>query len=551
MRNSGKLHGPVILAVITAFSFCTCFFYINPGPDFDSDDLLVLQNLNYTENPVDIPNPDRGFYITHNNTVPVSGGRSGGDADITSSSISGIGISPRICHMYFDLRNFSNKAGGTTQALTESALDYIRATLEKIRNGNGIIIIRFVYQQGSAYNRKDGPEPVGNCTIAGHTGKNWIQYHIYQLKPILHEYEDVIMALDGGFFGSWGEMHTTEFATKAENYVWLLDALLDALPASRQILVHAGGFLAWYNAKFGTVYNFSNIDTMPAPLRGSPAARFGMFDDSYLANHDDNGSLWEGNNLVNGSYNRNRIVTWIGKQNNFFGGETNSDGNVADYNRFPFLAWEAPRTHTSHLNLEYYAGVLNGWGSFTYTESGVTVQLGNSHPFANQRAVFDPVYNGRNGIEFIRDRLGYRLVLREARASGSVAHNGILKFRGKIQNVGWGNVVNRKNVYAILKSKTGTGVYVSLTNLDARDWLSDPDGRASNTTAYHDISFNINLGTINNFPPGQYDIYLKIADPKETSANKRCIRFANKAPSGITIWDSTLGANLIGTTEVL
>jgi len=46
-------------------------------------------------------------------------------------------------------------------------------------------------------------------------------------------------------------------------------------------------------------------------------------------------------------------------------------------------------------------------------------------------------------------------------------------------------------------------------------------------------------------PPGNYNIYLKINDPKEQSANKRCIQFAN-----YDIWNISLDANLIGSTTV-
>jgi hypothetical protein len=46
-------------------------------------------------------------------------------------------------------------------------------------------------------------------------------------------------------------------------------------------------------------------------------------------------------------------------------------------------------------------------------------------------------------------------------------------------------------------------------------------------------------------PLGDYDIFLKINDPKETSTNKRCIQFANH-----NIWNTSLGANLIGSTTV-
>ena len=81
-------------------------------------------------------------------------------------------------------------------------------------------------------------------------------------------------------------------------------------------------------------------------------------------------------------------------------------------------------------------------------------------------------------MEYMRDRLGYRLVLREAKASASVKRNGDLRFQGKIQNVGFGNIINKKNVSVILKSKNGSNVYTAATNVDARDWLSRDAVRA-------------------------------------------------------------------------
>ena len=547
------------------------YAFAPPDPPVQDGDLVLQRYLNYTENPVSITNPDRGFYMPNDNCiVPPSGSTSGAQLQTLSKSISSVSVEPRISHMYFDLRNFSSQAGGTTRALTADALSYIRGTLATVRSREGVAIVRFVYHQNNTYNRSNGPEPTGNCTVAGHTDKNWIQYHIYQVKPILQEYEDIIMAVDGGFLGSWGEMHTTTMATRAANYVWLLDALLDAVPDSRSILVHAGGFLAWHNAKYGTNgtvsrgqnYTFNNIHEMPAPVRGTPAARFGMFNDSYSAGgsntgsdfdkNNDNGSLSEGSSLAGGSYGRSRIITWIGNQNNFYGGETNDENNNANYTRFPFVAWEALRAHTSHLNADHYSGVLNIWGGFTYNEGNVTIQLNNSYPAANQRLIYDPVYNGKRGIEFVRDRLGYRLVLRDAQVSDPVARSGTLVFKGKMQNVGWGNVINKKNVYVILRNKSSGTSYTRLTDLDARDWLAaaDYDGRASNTGSYRDLNFTVNMSAFGNVPAGDYNIYLKIQDPKETIAARRCIRFANIAPNGVAIWDTNLGANLIGSVTV-
>jgi uncharacterized protein YjdB len=86
------------------------------------------------------------------------------------------------------------------------------------------------------------------------------------------------------------------------------------------------------------------------------------------------------------------------------------------------------------------------------------------------------------------------------------------------------------------------------TDIDARDWLpaENGDSRASNTAAYRDLDFSVDMSEFGKAPAGDYDIYLKVNDPKETSFNKRCIQFANHGT-----WNATLGANLIGSTSVV
>lgn len=121
------------------------------------------------------------------------------------------------------------------------------------------------------------------CDVPGYTHKNWSEYHILQLKPIFHEFEDIIMCVKTGMLGPWGEQHSSPEAQRVDAYKKLLDAYLDAVPSSRALLTHAGGFLAWYNETYGTTYTFTNIDAMPVPPKGTPEARFGFFNDSYAA----------------------------------------------------------------------------------------------------------------------------------------------------------------------------------------------------------------------------------------------------------------------------
>ncbi|MEZ4745514.1 MAG: DUF4832 domain-containing protein [Calditrichia bacterium] len=555
-----------------------------------AQDNLVPQSINFTENPVDIPNPDRGFYRPQSYVIPVDSGTPG-FPDL-GAVISGttVFVNASIVYMEFDLRNFSSNAPlnrmplgpwsaegslppdyGTTQPLTPAALDYVRAALQKVRESWAVAIVKFSYDgRGYTYNNRGGYDqfihdcepgaPQGRvwyetgvanesdlCGIPGHEDKNWVQYHLWQLGDVFGEFEDCIMVVKAGIFGPWGEMHSSSYARTAEGYHWLLKALLDYVPASRSILVHAGGVMAWHNVEYGTNYSFSNL--MPAPARGTPAQRFGMFNDSYSAggnSYSDNGSLSEGYTLIGGDYDRNAALTWMRNQNNFYGGESvgpGSDDNI--YPRFPNALYEAAYAQTTHLNTSWNRRTYKLWGDFVYTEENVTAPFTPPHDGVTRTAIFDPVYDGRNGMEYMRDRLGYRLVLREAKASERVKQNGTLRFAGKIQNVGFGPIVNKKNVWVILKAKDGCNTYTALTNLDARNWLPDLDSRATNTAAWRDLSFSKDMSTFGKVPPGDYDIYLKINDPKETSPNKRCIQFANH-----DIWNTSLSANLIGSTKV-
>jgi hypothetical protein len=599
---------------------------------------LVLQALDYTENPVDIPNPDRGAYrgrwqnispnsVNETNSpfgitpevdhrVPVDAnsvlyqGRQvppveGDDIEETqfyngvnqntNPYIGGTGVSalPSISFMCFDLCNFSSNAflsakdafaykadglfadpgtgatrTGKTQPLTSFALDYIRGLLQKVRDGNGVAFVKFSYD-GNGFNYIEphkyphlnlteglilGPEPAyvttnnpsAMCDVPGHTDKDWIQYHLWQLKPIFHEYEDIIMCVKTGMLGPWGEQHSSPLALSADAARKLFDAYLDVVPASRFILATHRLFLESYNLTNGTNYNATNIDAMPIPPKGSPEARFGFFDDSYAANYSDNGRFL-------GPYDRFRFLTWIYNRNTIF----QVEGGVGDnaFGNMPGAIIEAHEFRTTVLNMRH--GNYSRWSNFIYNEANVTTPVTfpasireTVPPYTGptKTAIFDPVYDGRTGLEYFRDRLGYRLVLREAKASEWVKQNGTLRFEGKIQNVGFGNVVNRKDVSVILKPKAGSNSYIALTNLDARDWLTDEggNGRPDNTAAWRDLNFSVNMGAFVKVSPGDYDIYLKINDPKETSTNRRCIQFANH-----DIWNTSLGANLIGSTRVV
>ena len=546
---------------------------------------MILQKLNYTENPTDIPNPDRGFYRPNSYVMPVEAGDAPTIPDLNASIIgSTVSVQSRIVYMEFDMRNFSSNAPldglppgpwsdtvptyGTTQPLTQAALDYVRTALEQIRQSEAVCIVKFNYDgRGYTYNNRDGydlflhdcepgapqgrawydsgkitEEKCDKCGQPGHEDKNWVQYHLWQLGNVFTEYEDVIMCVKGGFFGPWGEMHSSSYARTAQGYHWLLNALLDYVPKSRSILVHAGGVMAWHNVEYGTAYNFTNL--MPAPEMGTPAQRFGMFNDSYSAGSEDfsdGGSLSEGIALVGGEYCRNGALTWMRNQNNFYGGESVGSGDADNiYPRFPNVVYEATYARTMHLNTSYSPRTYFLWEDFEYTQENITQPFTPPHDGITRIAKYDPAYEGRNGMTFMRDRLGFRFVLREAYVKLA---DGLLSFSGLVENMGFGNIINGKKVSVILQPKSHAQTdwsapkhYSTSIDLDPKQWQAGE---------VQPIEFVINMADFGILPPGEYNIYLKINDPKETSPNKRSIQFAN-----FDIWHSDFGASRIGVVEV-
>lgn len=610
---------------------------------------LTLQELDYTEDPVDIPNPDRGAYrgrwqwidTPHGRTpevdhrVPVSpqsvpyhgatlvapgqvGVAAGDDieeteffdgVDASPFYVGGTGVTatPSIAFLGFDLCHFSSNAflsrsagrkfddelaaaggvatpemfagrTGVTRPLTDYALDFLRGKLQLVREGNGTALVKFSYD-GNGFNYVEGgesehliygPEPTyvtpnnpsPMCDVPGHTDKTWIEYHVWQLGPVLREFEDVIWCVKTGMLGPWGEQHTSPEAENPAAYKSLLDAYLAAVPESRVLLTHPGGALAWYNATYGTSFSFHDLASMPAPEPGTPEARLGLFNDSYAAGHvgdswSDHGSLSEGGRMLSpdpddDGFDREHVVAWVGRQGTIVQGEGGLVPNV--YSQLPGAQIEASELGTTALNMRH--GVYGTWAGFKYTEKAMTapVTFPKDHtevepPYTGRtaRAFFDPVYEGRSGLEYFRDRLGYRLVLRESSLPAEVEAGGTLRGAGAIQNVGFGPVVNRKAVALVLAPADRSAAFTAPTDLDARDWrpAANGNGRPDNVEGWHRYAFDVELAAFGDVPPGEYDVLLKINDPLETSASRRCVRFANRGS-----WDAGLGANRIGTVVV-
>lgn len=271
-------------------------------------------------------NPERGFYMWTDATVPISAPAAGNlqPAVLRSARLFPDGYS-LIIRLY-NLHLFRDKE------LTQAALDFIQTDFDRLREAGIKAIVLFRYS--TVIGDPDAPLEI-------------VLRHIEQLAPVLQENYDVIAVMKAGFIGAWGEWHaSTHNLTDLENKRAILFKLLDALPPERMVL------LRYPSDK---IYIFETEDplTPEQAYDGSYFARTGHHNDCFLASETDVGTYrisvtWEKEYL----HLDTRYVP--------MGGETCRVREGERYRSETALK-ELEQLRWSFINSSYYKGTLDTW----------------------------------------------------------------------------------------------------------------------------------------------------------------------------------------------
>ena len=377
---------------------------------------LVKQNVDTTDAMATLGNYDRGFYTPQVLHLKPSGGK-----PIEKPS-------GRLLHLRAEISEFSSHAWlgidsasgdtirGKDQDLTEDALNVLQQTFDNIRKNNGHVIVRICYDPW--YNGRSNVTP----------DHEWVLKHVKQLAPVLSKNTDVIVALEMGMHGAYGEMHSDTNITY-DRIAEATNLMLRSTPPELKILTRTGN----YSAKvlgfddWGVDFHidgekFAEI----AKAKGDTMYRVGMFNDGYLGTQYDYGT-WGADCAT--SICREEAVAWLEKYsiNTPYGGEALTTAeNYQVINTPEFLAYEGFRTHTSYLNIQWNNNLIESW---------------KKTPFTQKDFDYDPArVDSLSGFKYINDHLGYRFVLRESWLSDTVGDDGILRAKLRIQNVGFGNL---------------------------------------------------------------------------------------------------------------
>ena len=472
---------------------------------------LVKSNIDTTDAMQTLPNYDRGFYTPQVLHLKPSGGKPIGKPWA------------KLLHLRAEISEFSSNAWlgidttggkkdttwGKSQDLTEDALNVLQESLDSIRANRGFAVVRICYDPW--YNGRSNVTP----------DHEWVLKHVKQLAPVLSKNTDVIVALEMGMHGAYGEMHSDTNITY-DRIAEATNLMLRSTPPELKILTRTGN----YSAK---VLGFDNwgvdfhIDGEKfkeiAAAKGDTMYRVGMFNDGYLGTQYDYGT-WGADCAT--SICREEGVAWLEKYgvNTPYGGEALTTANGYQVINTPeFLAYEGFRTHTSYLNIQWNNNLIDSWKKSHFKGS-------------------DFEYDGTTdtsltGFKYINDHLGYRFVLREAWLSDTVGADGIFKAKVRIQNVGFGNLTWKAPVrLAVLTDLEGTGLlecpmptYYDLPDIDSRNIHSRTISIAGGDTVMtFDGNNEIEISTkLNIRSKGRYQVYLKIGN----------IQFANHEVSGI------------------
>ena len=393
----------------------------------------TLTHLTFQPTNVDFLNPERGFYGWTQIDSNAQGYR-----DLRS--VRGLTLT----RPYYRLDAWRNAP------LPETFLDELETAFSNARQAGVKIIPRFSYNFGP---------PDGDATTARIVG------HIQQLAPVLAANADVILSVEAGFVGLWGEWHgSTNGSDSPVSEAAIVNALMTALPTSRQIAIRYPSDLRRLQG---------SALTSGEAFSGTDRSRLGSHQDCFLASQDDFGTWgvaynWQTQTWSWSGYSIADDKGYIANNGQYtiVGGETcNPNPPRSDC---PTALSELASGHWTYLNADYHQTILQNW-----TQQGCYGEISR--------------------------RLGYRFDLQTADHTTVPVRGQSFTLQAQITNTGFAVPVNARPVYAVLTNGT-----TSIT------WPIQTDPRRWTPGSAQSLTGSVTLPT--SMSPGAYTLGLWLPD---------------------------------------
>jgi hypothetical protein len=314
----------------------------------------------------------------------------------------------------------------------------MQTDFNRIRNAGAKVIVRFTYTSSSA-------------TLYQPT-KAQIIAHIAQLAPVVNANKDVIVTIQAGFIGRYGEWYYTgssEFGdgnftvlttTQWNNRKEVMDRMISSFDSSIPLQVR---YIFAKQKMYGNAF----------------VGRIGFYNDSFLGTWGDSGTFNVSSKFATPT--TADIAYW---QTNTISNPVTGETNMVNAPRTDCAnaILEMDRFNWSLINKDYFPTVISRWqtnGCFTTIQRSI-------------------------GYDF--------------RLNNSNINNGILTIN--IGNYGYANLFKDRRAFLVCKNTT--------TNVNY-SFLIDNNLKNCTTTSYNIVT---NLTTLG-LPTGTYKLYLNLPDP--------------------------------------
>lgn len=485
--------------LLTVVMLCSTFFTFPATPAS-----AAMTTVTYTGDlATAFPNPERGYHnryeIINDETVN----------DYVNASQSIIGFNPdavdrtfsrakslgnTIIHSYIHLDKFTE-----TDTLPQALLDNLASGLAAIRQQGLKIVLRPAYAWDSY---PTVPE-------------SRILQHIEQLNAVISANADVVMHLEAGYLGPWGEWHGARYCSfmdpvDAQTRYRVIKKILSTTPSNIPLCMRYPIFIK--ELEYMTQNNL--VPSGTSAITQQEFDRIGFHNDGFLADSADCGT-YDNPSWIGPYYPTEVKRQWMYDRvtsqgfNTMMGGETmlstgNNDAACVS------VQSEMSLLNTTEINEDFAEANINIW------RNANLAALGN-----------DPA---ETGFMRLKRKMGYRIRLIDATFNTTAAAGTPYTISANLNNDGYAGFIKPRPIYLVFDN--GTNRYnLPLNNIDVRSWLSGPVSMPAQT-----VTLPANM------PAGTYKLALWLPDAAANlqSRPEYSVRFAN-----VGTWDAEKGYNVL------
>ena len=414
------------------------------------------------------------------------------------------------------------RVGESDIPLTDAMKADVRRFLEETRQNGGSLIVRLGY----TWSDQSGCEPSDFDVLLG---------HVRDLSKIVADYDDVVVGVEAGVAGPWGEMHSSDYC-RPEYMNRVLKTYCENLSSDISILVRTAGYISSF---IGTNV-VGTLDMLP--FKDRDFRRFGMYNDGYLGTWWDYGTWareWKRergcrllNTFVDHPYGGELAyvsMDWLEKNRE----------KCADL--FDVGKWNIVKDwYDCHLN--YLRNVGDKKHSLCAFIAKKTFKV-DAFRFDGMPDLHE--YDGLDLHKFMLDHMGYRFVVRDVRLPKRMESGKKSMLALEVENTGFGRLLlpSRVDVLFVLGGET----VVAPADMPECNYASC--NSFSSLAGAEKCRMAPVFAVPKDLKPGSYDLYLRVSAPLKDESQggvpRRPIRFANAG-----MWSEELKANAFGKVEV-